>query len=143
MTEYSNFTIDFVNRTKDILANYKGEYETTNLINCCLGLIILPTQNIGNKIPSYTFDEKDSFYGITAKNITYEKNNDLTLSKTLRHIRNGLAHGRIDQKASRKKIVGLRIHDKRDEDSEENFVIEFTTEEFKNFAVAVSKIIEL
>ena len=131
MTEYTNFTKDFVNRTQDILNNYYGKYEVTNLINCCLGLIIIPKQNIGIKFPNYTFDNSNKRFGISKKNIIFEESYNFSLSNILRHIRNGIAHGRIDQKTIKNKIVGLRIHDKQNSDSNENFAIQFTIEELK------------
>jgi len=40
----NNMDYEFVNRTKHILENYKDEYEFTLLINCTLGLIVLPIE---------------------------------------------------------------------------------------------------
>ena len=139
MSEYDIFPIDFVNRTRTNLEKYCGKYEVTNLINCCLGLIILPKQNLNNdELSKYVFDNKDNSFGITKSNIYLEENSKFDLSNVLRHIRNGIAHGRIDQKTQNGEIVGLRIHDKQKESANNNFVIEFSIEEFKIFAVKVS-----
>jgi len=138
MSEYTKFPIDFINRTRYNLEGYSREYEITNLINCCLGLIIIPKQKLHDRLPKYVFDNVDSKFGITKRNITYEENDDYEIHNILRHIRNGLAHGRIDQKTERGEIIGLRIHDKRTENGGENFAMEFSVQEFKNFAVSVS-----
>lgn len=139
--EYTRFEINFVERTLENLENYKGKHEVTDLINNCLGLIIIPRQKFYDSIPDYTFSsEGDKIYGITNKNIEIEEN--LSLSKTLGHIRNGLAHGRIDQIVKDGKITKLRIHDKHNDS--ENFAITFSIKEFKEFAIKVSKkLIEL
>jgi hypothetical protein len=138
MSEYAIFPIDFINRTRENLEKYSGKYEVTNLINCCLGLIIIPKQKLKDKMPKYVFNNEDNSFGITKSNIPYEEKSNFDLSNVLRHIRNGLAHGRIDQKTHNCEIVGLRIHDKLNENENENFVIEFSIEEFKNFAVKIS-----
>ena len=62
--------------------------------------------------------------------------NTFGLKNIVRHIRNGLSHGRIEQKTEGKEIVGLRIFDKHN--SNENFSIEFKIEEFKTFALRVA-----
>jgi len=139
MSEYAIFPIDFVNRTRENLEKYSGTYEVTNLINCCLGLIIIPKQQLTNdELPKYVFNNEDNFFGITKSNIPFEENSKFDLPNVLRHIRNGIAHGRIEQKTQNGKIVALRIHDKQNENGIENFVIEFSIEEFKNFAVKIS-----
>lgn len=139
MSEYNDFPKDFIVRTLKNIDDYAGNLEITNLINNCLGLIIIPKQKLNSNIPIYKFNEKDSEFGITKNNILLEHRDDYSLANILRHIRNGLAHGRIEQKSKEKVIVGLRIHDRFDESSPENFVIDFTIKEFQEFAKAVSK----
>jgi uncharacterized protein YxjI len=138
MSQYTDFPINFIKRTQKNLENYKGEFETTNLINNCLGLIIIPKQKLNEHLPKYIFDDENNDYGITKKNIEFENKDDFSLSKILGHIRNGLSHGRIEQKTENGQIVGLRIHDKYNGNDEETFAIEFSIDEFKKFAIAVS-----
>jgi hypothetical protein len=97
MSEYSDFPKDFLQRTQKNLESYKGQYEVTNLINNCLGLIIIPKQLLRANISEYEFTLTDRTYGISRKNIKLERNNNYTLSNIIRHIRNGIAHGRIEQ----------------------------------------------
>lgn len=73
MSEYTIFPIDFINRTRENLEKYSGKYEVTNLINCCLGLIIIPKQKLKDKMPIYVFNNEDNYFGITKSNIPYEK----------------------------------------------------------------------
>ncbi|MBW7990977.1 MAG: hypothetical protein FVQ84_13305 [Planctomycetes bacterium] len=142
MSEYRDFPRDFIDRSKANVENYSGEYEITNLINNCLGLVIIPKEKLAENIPEYQFDDNDKCYGITRMNITHS-DDGYSLSQVVRHIRNGLAHGRIEQRVNGDKISGLRIHDKLKDSSPENFSIEFTVEEFKCFAFSLSsKLIE-
>jgi len=50
--EYKKFPIEFVERTKNLLESYESDYEVTNLINCLLGLIILPFEVASRKYDS-------------------------------------------------------------------------------------------
>jgi hypothetical protein len=143
MTEYRDFPKDFIDRSKANVQNYSGQYEVTNLINNCLGLVIIPKQKMGKSIPEYEFDDNDKSYGITRRNITHS-DDGYSLSQVVRHIRNGLSHGRIEQRVNGGRISALRIHDKFNDSSPDNFSIELTVEEFKCFAFLLSsKLIEL
>ncbi len=138
MSEYTHFPTNFISRTKENLNMYKGKYDVTNLINNCLGLIIIPKQQLNENLPQYTFNQQDKTYGITQNNITLESQSNYSLRNIIRHIRNGLAHGRIEQRTENNKIVGLRIHDKPNDKASENFSIEFSIEEFRVFAESIS-----
>ncbi len=137
MSEYKDFPRDFIDRSKANVENYSGEYETTNLINNCLGLVIIPKEKLAKHFPKYEFDYNDKSYGITRSHIT-RSDDGFSLWQVVRHIRNGLAHGRIEQRVNGDRISGIRIHDKLDDSSPENFSIEFTVEEFKCFAFSLS-----
>ena len=50
--EYSNqFELDFMKRTLEIVKDYQGERDATLLINCLLGLLVVPKETLFNKIP--------------------------------------------------------------------------------------------
>ncbi|MBK5723152.1 hypothetical protein JGH11_20000 [Dysgonomonas sp. Marseille-P4677] len=58
-------------------------------------------------------------------------------SKKIVHgIRNGLAHGHIEQKTENGKITGIKISNIHN--GKTKLTIKFTIEEFKNFAFKVS-----
>ena len=40
----AEFDIEFMHRTKKIIEGYKGQYNVTLLLNCLLGLIVLPSE---------------------------------------------------------------------------------------------------
>ena len=138
MSEYADFPKDFLIRTKNNLENYLGEYEVTNLINSCLGLIIIPKQLLIQNLPAYKFTDEDKRYGISKQNIKYEVKSNFNLQNVLRHIRNGLAHGGIEQRSVKGEIIGVRIFDKYNQESPENFSIELTIDELKQFALILS-----
>ncbi len=139
MSEYSDFPRDFLIRTKKNLDVYSGDCKVTNLINNCLGLIIIPKELLLDNLPDYFFDDNDKTYGISKSNISYERSNNFKLKNVIRHIRNGLAHGRIEQKSANGKISGIRIFDRDTNNSTaDNFSIEMTIDEFQSFAIKLS-----
>ncbi len=143
--EISKFDKEFVKRTIDILNSYKGKFEFSNLLNCTLGLIILPYAKMGSSsywnteivnledIPSFTIKLFEPIKKMKRGRITsYPK----TIGVLLRKIRNGLAHQNIEPINENNKFVGIKIFnkyfDKLDLD------IEFTREELYNFAIYIS-----
>lgn len=48
MSSMLKFDTDFVSNTKNIIQNYSGDYDVSNMINCSLGLLIVPYENIKN-----------------------------------------------------------------------------------------------
>lgn len=138
MSEYSDFPRDFITRTLTNMSSYTGQYEVTDLINNCLGLIIIPKQHLSENLPEFTFTEEDTSYGITKTNITLNANENYSLRNVVRHIRNGLAHGRIEQRNFNGEIEGVRIYDCKQTCDQENFAIELTIKELKDFATKLS-----
>jgi len=139
MSEYSDFPKDFLKRTLSIVENYKGEYDVTNLINCCLGLIIIPKQLLIDSLPDYTFSDNDKTFSIDKKSLKFIEDNDFSIKNVLRHIRNGLSHGRIEQKTSNHRIIGIRIFDKYNRNSSENFCLELSIDELKGFSLKLAE----
>lgn len=46
------FAKSFMGRTLEIVQGYNGPYEATLLINCILGLLVLPKEALLDKIPT-------------------------------------------------------------------------------------------
>lgn len=128
MTAYKDTLACFIERTKinlktikDISANDSAQavFETTQLINSLLGLIVLPQQELFSTIPNTSFDElqKDgwpiSFLKSSTKkganNGRYEDN----LNNLLRYFRNGIAHFNIKVTEYDGQISGIDICDKK------------------------------
>ena len=140
MSEWQDFPIDFLRRTMANVENYTGEYEVTNLINNCLGLIVIPNDHLVNRLPKYTFDKHDTTYGITRENILFEEHSNYTLENIVRHVRNGFSHGLIEQQSQNAEIVGLRIYDRLNKKSPNNFKLELSIGQLKLFAFSLAKV---
>jgi len=97
------FVKDFAKRTRKNLEYMKNcEYDVTQLINSSVGLIILPKEEhliciADNMIGDDLYNEMVKCIKVN----TYEKCN---LSEIVRHIRNAIAHNRIEFKAEKESI---------------------------------------
>jgi hypothetical protein len=142
--QYEDFGKNFIERTQKNLEEYQGEYDVTSLINNCLGLIIIPKQSFTDNLPNLNINEYSSIYHIGKDENKIEDtsapidSNRFSLKNIVRHIRNAISHGRIEEKVENEKIIGVRLYDKKNDTSEENFSIEMTIEEFKSFSLAIS-----
>ena len=104
--QYKDFEYDFVQRTLDNLkwideksreSTIGTFYEFTNLVNKCLGLIVFPKE-LADDVIMNSFPQDLHIYGISDTDIEKIKNNNSkTLSNVFRHLRNGIAHGHIQQ----------------------------------------------
>lgn len=138
MSEYNDFPKDFIERTKVNIDKYTGDYEITNLINNCLGLIIIPNELLVDRLPIYEFNDNDKSYGISRQNILVNISNDYSLKKIVKGICNGLAHGNIKQRTKNREISGLEISNIYDEKTK--LTIQFTIQEFIEFTKKVSEV---
>lgn len=92
------FISDFIERTKtnyDWFCHTKDAYEVTQLINSALGLLIVPEQRLydeieDNLLPPQLFKKIKNSIIMN----TYTESTDL--KTILKHIRNGLAHSKIE-----------------------------------------------
>ncbi len=101
MSHYLHQEFDFVERTKRILEQYdsltipeKDKFEVTLLLNCLVGLLILPQQNWYDNLPSEIISQKE--WGITPEHISFIKRGETKNIKDIsRHLRNSVAHYRF------------------------------------------------
>ena len=95
--EYNKIQRDFVSRTLKIVEEYEGENEVTLLINCCLGLLVLPKEKHFNKFPNTEITETKPIWGLTYDSITIDcDSGSYKLSDIIRRIRNGVCHFKIN-----------------------------------------------
>lgn len=104
---------DFVLRTLHILENYDGPYGVTLLVNCLLGLIVLPKERGYNHIA-----EPD---GIRFEDLGLQESDILcwgkvpererTAARFIRCIRNSVAHIQIESISDEREITALRFSD--------------------------------
>lgn len=156
--EYKDFEYDFVERTLRNIEWIEKQnsivkddptsmtfYEFTNLINQCLGLILLPSQ-FSNSTFLANFTQELTHYGVGYNIVNKIKGNkDKTLSNILRHLRNGIAHGHIQQySVNNHNITDVRILDADKgvvitSDDDAHTIIELNIEELRTFAIKVAE----
>lgn len=87
---------DFVERTLKLINEYDGEFEVTLLVNCCLGLIVLPKEKHLNSIPDKGIPRDGSVWGISRKHLSVDCGLcGYRLRDVIRRLRNGVCHFRI------------------------------------------------
>ncbi|MCW3491025.1 HEPN family nuclease [Dethiobacter alkaliphilus] len=103
---------DFVTRTMHILENYDGPYGVTLLINCLLGLIVLPRERGFNRV---CHQEGIGFsdLGIDPQEICWGRiaEQEQTASRFLQCMRNSVAHIKIESISEQGEIESLRFKD--------------------------------
>ncbi|MBE0539182.1 MAG: hypothetical protein IH620_05670 [Ignavibacterium sp.] len=134
------FKVDFVKRSLDILNQYEGEYPFSNLINCTLGLVLLPFEKGDNvevwgKLISDVEVLKDVQINIFEPklfNIIQPK----SLNNFLKRMRHGFAHQNIIPINENKEFVKIQII------NEYRKVIDldvtFTREQLRDFALFIA-----
>ncbi|MEW5922317.1 MAG: HEPN family nuclease [Bacillota bacterium] len=112
--EQKNIEKDFVERTLHILDNYDGPYGVTLLINCLLGLIVLPKEKDFNHISG----SKDIHFhdlGLEDGDIRSWGNireEQRTVASFIRCMRNSIAHIHIESISAEGEIESLLFIDK-------------------------------
>ena len=88
-------------RTLEIVRSYQGSYDATNLINCLLGLLVVPKETSLDRIPTDPVSEL-SKWGISPGSIKRFGKcqcgtaHPQTLRQLVKRLRNAVAHFRID-----------------------------------------------
>lgn len=141
MSAYKNFRKDFVERTihnLKWLKEQKGnKYEHTMLLNQCLGLILLPQQFLSEEQIS-RMPQDLSHYHLELKDIEEIEGDDYSFSSVLRHLRNGIAHGRIEQIVEGGDIIGIKIEDRCNSKSSIHTIIHIDANKLEDIALAIA-----
>ncbi len=151
--EIQKFEIQFVERTRELLLRYQGPYDMSNLLNCTLGLIILPYETMRgrpllpfwdeelNKVPNLPPFTLTTFEPIReidkkSKKIKYYRK---TLKVLLQKIRNGLAHQEIEPVNRHGKFDGVIIRNYYGETRRHmDLQIQFSQHELQAFALFIA-----
>jgi hypothetical protein len=121
---YKKFECDFIRRTLKIIEQYEAhveknstineKYEVTLLINCLLGLLVLPDQRLlVDKIPDIPF-EKFEEWGLPKNFVTNWGNipeSERNLKKIIHHMRNSIAHFRVTPFGNSFEITSIKFRD--------------------------------
>ncbi|MFM8911949.1 MAG: HEPN family nuclease [Flammeovirgaceae bacterium] len=151
------FDIEFIERTKKVIQEYKGNYNITLLLNCLSGLIVLPSEYYKRK--SRIFFEKDTseFKELTGLldnatfNPTKRKNNiwiadKKSLKNLIKKVRNGVSHQQIECVGNNGKWQSVVLRDINTYNLNNiELEVTWTTKQLKTFAlfVADSYLIEI
>ncbi len=142
MSKYSEIKKDFVKRTLDNLKHAETSgipYEFTNLVNNCFGLIVFPKSFQNNDSLKAQFPEHYFKYGLTIQRVEKILDSDESLGSIIIHLRNGLAHGLIEQEVQNGDIAGIRICDKKNDKGDIHTEIHLTVEELHKIALFVAE----
>lgn len=134
------FEREFMNRTLALMSEYDGELNATHLINCLLGLLVIPKEKFLKRIPQ---DSVDSFedWGIPKDAVEEfggsSRKNGEPRPKTLRtlvwRLRNSVAHFEIEPQSEGGQCVGFEFKD------ESGFRAVLSLEEIKNFVIKLAE----
>ena len=132
---YDKIEHDFVARTLELIEGYTGEYEVTFLINCCLGLIVLPKEKHYKSIPTEKkIPSIGTLWGLSQKNIKDCISCGYGLRDVVRRIRNGICHFKVRTLPDDSgKINIIEIKDRG------NFKAELSCDELKELATCLAK----
>ncbi len=117
MSYNSDFERDFMERSLILIKEYKGAFDATILLNCLLGLLIVPKESCLKAIPLDPIEEI-SKWGISRESIkelgnSKEKDdNPNTLRGIVWHLRNAVAHFRFRPVPESGEVVAFHFHDK-------------------------------
>ena len=93
----TKFVREYIDRTKwnyDLMKNLNGSFEVTELINSMVGLLIIPKEQYLSQVTNNLIDQ-----GLLNKMIQCIRKDDYsdsTLKGIVKHMRNAVAHGRIE-----------------------------------------------
>ncbi len=99
MSYFNNFERIVMQRSLELIDTYSGEYETTQLLNGLIGLLFFPHERMGELIPETALQELEA-WGFNSDCIVNaganKESKDLTLREIIRHLRNAVAHCRVN-----------------------------------------------
>jgi hypothetical protein len=110
--EYAKeFERDFMRRTLELVRGYRGPYDATNLLNCLLGLLIVPKETSINKIPAEPVAQLGR-WGISPQSIqSFGRDHPQTLRQVVWSLRNAVAHFRFKPMHNNGQCVGFEFND--------------------------------
>jgi HEPN pEK499 p136 len=100
MSYLSNFEHSFSEHTLQLVQSYNGPYEATLIVNCLLGLLVVPKETVLNAIPESPLSELPK-WGISENCIknpglpTPKNPRPETLRGLVTNLRHSVAHFRI------------------------------------------------
>lgn len=137
----TDFTKSFMSRTLELAQEYEGEYDATLLLNCLLGLLVVPKEKLFLKIPEDPL-ETLSKWGIEPTSIknfgtcNYGHSHEPNLRQLVRRLRNAVAHFKINPIYQNGEVKGYRFRDSY------GFRAELTLTELNHFVTELARYFE-
>lgn len=132
MSYNSNFERAFIERSLVLIKEYKGPYDATILLNCLLGLLIVPKESCLAEIPKTPIAELKA-WGINPNAIKAfglidgDNNNPLHLRGLVWRLRNAVAHFHFNPVPEDGEVTAFNFWDKN------GFKATVTVEELRTF----------
>ena len=109
MSFNSDFEIEFIKRTKEMLNDYNGEYEVSIFLNCLLGLLIVPKEQCFISFPETSLDGS---WGIKEIDVISHNLSSLNHKNVIAKMRNSLAHFRFRPVPAKGKVESISFKDR-------------------------------
>jgi hypothetical protein len=135
------FELDFMSRSRKIIEEYQGPYDATLLINCMLGLLVVPKETLFSDIPLIPFESLTD-WGIKPGSILeMGKCNDRhehlpNLRQLVLRMRNAVAHFRIKPFPMKGQVQGFEFSDSN------GFKVKLELPELREFIIKLSEYLE-
>jgi len=142
MSFHSDFERAFIRRSLLLVKSYNGPYDATILLNCLLGLMIVPCESALINIPGDQLEDMDK-WGISPDSIVCfgnfnEKNYPHNLSGFVRHLRNAITHNRFKPVPEYGEVKAFVFTDKS------GFKAEINLDQLRNFTeILATKLIDM
>ena len=135
------FAKSFMQRTLAIANGYQGPYDATLLINCLVGLLVVPKEVLIDKVPDTSLEALGG-WGVEPGSIKnpgkcdYGHQHKLTLRQFVRRLRNAVAHFKIDPFPAQGEVQGFDFRDRN------GFHASLSLLEIKQFVIKLSQHLE-
>lgn len=116
MEYHEEFERDFIKRTLLLMKTYSGSYDATLLINCLVGLLIVPREAFLNRIPQEPISSLSN-WGISPSSIAaigtqrYSGHKPNSLQGVVHSLRNSVAHFNITPEQAHGQVIAFRFRD--------------------------------
>jgi hypothetical protein len=121
--EYAKFEREFIERTLKVIEQYDQfvipnvppdkQYEVTLLINCLLGLLLLPHQLLSTQIPVVSLEDLTADWGLQPRFVrNWGRDTTHDLPSFVRRLRNGAAHTKLRSTGGGTDITELVFEDR-------------------------------
>ena len=116
MSYNSNFEQDFIERSLQLVKGYRGPFDATLLLNCLLGLLIVPKEKCLAAIPQDPVNELAK-WGINPEAIEdfgkadKPDNDPHNLRGLVWRLRNSVAHFRFSPVPKSGEVIAFNFHD--------------------------------